>query len=363
MLELEITNTGSFISEDKLANIFDSFYTFGKKSGTGLGLAISKKFVEAHGGKISCLSSEKMGQVSFYMSLPLAESPESAAISEQYTGAYFIVRKNQEDQGEQSKDRELEALCSEIKIKASKQEKKRILIADDEELYIEAVKGIFSSYGLEDYFNIDFETSSKRATEDLRYSNIDILICDIDFEGEDVDGIDLAKHLANINKNIKMAIHSNRNIQSVRNDLKGLECEFITKPISRKALLSFILSAMQVKPRVLVIEDSPLMAAMWRSKLANCYLDCIASADEVDVILTQTNICYDLIILDRYLDTSDSLESLYPKKLKAVFNCPIVLSSNAKLSGEESSDIDLEVGKEAISFVEIQNRLKENANV
>ena len=50
-IELEITNTGSSIDEDKLSNIFDSFYTFGKKSGTGLGLAISKKFIEAHGEK------------------------------------------------------------------------------------------------------------------------------------------------------------------------------------------------------------------------------------------------------------------------------------------------------------------------
>ena len=58
-LELELSNTGSHINEDKLSNIFDSFYTFGKKSGTGLGLAIAKKFIEAHGGSISCMSSER----------------------------------------------------------------------------------------------------------------------------------------------------------------------------------------------------------------------------------------------------------------------------------------------------------------
>ena len=70
-LELELSNTGSHINEDKLSNIFDSFYTFGKKSGTGLGLAIAKKFIEAHGGSIFCMSSEKKNEVSFYMTLPV----------------------------------------------------------------------------------------------------------------------------------------------------------------------------------------------------------------------------------------------------------------------------------------------------
>ena len=161
-IELEITNTGSSIDEDKLSNIFDSFYTFGKKSGTGLGLAISKKFIEAHGGKISCLSSKKMDQVSFYMSLPLAKSSEAKTVTEKFFGSDFVAGKKTEEGINKIKDKELIALSEQIKLKATGERKYNILIADDEEIYLETVSGILKTYGLDKYFDIDFETSARR---------------------------------------------------------------------------------------------------------------------------------------------------------------------------------------------------------
>ena len=85
---------------------------------------------------------------------------------------------------------------------------------------------------------------------------------------------------------------------------------------------------------------------MWKSKLSSCELDVITSKEQVELVLEKTDVSYDLVILDRYLGDVDSLEYLYPKKLKAVFNCPIVLSSNAVLGEEEINDIDLEIGLE-----------------
>lgn len=72
---LEISNTGSAISEDDLPHIFDRFYRTDKArtSGTGgygLGLAIAREIAREHNGDITCESSEETGTV-FTMTLPL----------------------------------------------------------------------------------------------------------------------------------------------------------------------------------------------------------------------------------------------------------------------------------------------------
>lgn len=67
-VQVDVHNTGVYISVDTLPNLFDSFYR-GEKSrattdderGTGLGLAIARGFIQAHGGKIWAESSPKDG--------------------------------------------------------------------------------------------------------------------------------------------------------------------------------------------------------------------------------------------------------------------------------------------------------------
>ena len=62
-LTFEISNSGSFIPKEEIANIFERFYKVDKsrsvnKNGTGLGLYISKTIIEIHGGKIYADSKE-----------------------------------------------------------------------------------------------------------------------------------------------------------------------------------------------------------------------------------------------------------------------------------------------------------------
>ena len=64
-----VSNTGSFIPEDKRHVIFEPRISFGKKSGTGLGLAIVKQVIDQHGGKVSCDSSDQQ-ITSFNIILP-----------------------------------------------------------------------------------------------------------------------------------------------------------------------------------------------------------------------------------------------------------------------------------------------------
>ncbi len=71
---VEISDRGSGISESDLPHIFEQFYTADPSrqgSGTGLGLAIARRIVEAHGGKITAISTGVGRGATFTIYLPL----------------------------------------------------------------------------------------------------------------------------------------------------------------------------------------------------------------------------------------------------------------------------------------------------
>ncbi|MCK5219036.1 HAMP domain-containing protein [bacterium] len=73
-VHVKIADTGSGISAENKAKIFEPFYST-KSTGTGLGLASSRYIVEAHGGSIAVESEKGKGTV---MSVKLPIKPETA---------------------------------------------------------------------------------------------------------------------------------------------------------------------------------------------------------------------------------------------------------------------------------------------
>ena len=68
--ELSVTDNGVGIPADRLAVIFEAYYTT-KETGTGLGLAISKRIVEEHSGTLAASSEVGRGST-FTVCLPVA---------------------------------------------------------------------------------------------------------------------------------------------------------------------------------------------------------------------------------------------------------------------------------------------------
>ncbi len=70
-LTVSVCDTGTGISKEDLAHIFDRFYKSRESRGMGLGLAIAKNLVAAHGGEISAESEVGKG-TTVRFTLPVA---------------------------------------------------------------------------------------------------------------------------------------------------------------------------------------------------------------------------------------------------------------------------------------------------
>jgi two-component system NtrC family sensor kinase len=71
-VKISIKDSGVGIPEDKLTEIFNSFYTTKPAGeGTGLGLAISKNIIDEHNGSIEVYSELNVG-TEFIITLPIS---------------------------------------------------------------------------------------------------------------------------------------------------------------------------------------------------------------------------------------------------------------------------------------------------
>lgn len=71
MLVIEVADTGTGIPDDVRSQIFEPFFTHGKKHGTGLGLAIVRKIMDDHSGRVEVVSREGKGSI-FRLFFPLS---------------------------------------------------------------------------------------------------------------------------------------------------------------------------------------------------------------------------------------------------------------------------------------------------
>lgn len=66
---VEVMNTGSYVDENQINNMFTQFLSFNKPTGSGLGLAIAKESVELSMGDIWCESDKAGPSTTFYIKL------------------------------------------------------------------------------------------------------------------------------------------------------------------------------------------------------------------------------------------------------------------------------------------------------
>ena len=402
-VEFSILNTGSFIPEQDLSQLFEAFFTKNKKGGTGLGLAIAKKVVQAHGGRIFCRSKKDeaypQGFVEFIFTIPAGGAvgqPQTAALpnhSSELRSKVMKLNSRVDEDAEQS----IGVLELEQKVVQGLKKLGRkldLLMVDDEQVYKNAIRlHCARSSELSELISISFASGSS----EIDVSNLDGAILDVDLERGSLDGFEIASHLRNKFGNAFTCMHSNRTFaDDFKRSLNSGADAFLPKPMSYEHFLRFLaqvesrLAAVAVSipldrgnqdhpkeeptgralkhekidtPRqertiVAVVDDSRLVRTSWTLKLTGIKVVTFESpeaffvwSDDSRELLPNLK----AIVTDFHFDDKSSLTGHdFALSLRQVSDAPIVLCSDGEFEPGILNAFDTRIPKKALELKELE---------
>ncbi len=193
-IKISVTDTGSGMDADTQKRIFEPFFTtkdMGK--GTGLGLASAYGIIKNHGGIINVYSEKGLGsKFSIYLPASGKEAAESKPVEARLL------------KGEET-----------------------ILIVDDEQVNIEAVKELLETLG----YKILTAQSGKKAIEVYREYSKDIQLVILDMVMPEMNGRETLEKLMEIDGSVSVLLSSGYSINGEAKDIIELGCRgFLQKP-------------------------------------------------------------------------------------------------------------------------------------
>jgi signal transduction histidine kinase len=208
-IEFSVVDTGTGMSPEKKSRIFEFLAVNSSDTknseGSGLGLIIAKSYIQALGGSIWCESQEGTG-TEFYFSIPY--NPVSPAT-------------------------ETSDLQKEKKTEQAIPPKKRILVAEDDNLNFQLISTYLSNLDIE----IVRALNGKEAVDIFKSVDFDLILMDIRMPV--MDGYRAATLIREINPDIKIIVQTAfSNDRSIA--LENGCSDFIAKPFNRNQLLSVV---------------------------------------------------------------------------------------------------------------------------
>ena len=199
MAAVRIRDNGCGIADDKIAKIFNPFYT-SKTNGTGLGLGVAKKVIDSHRGTIEVHS--KVGQgTEFVLAIPLSdavrdsdeqssdESSDEAGEAAAEAAPQDNAAKQRWRRGDYYADHPARSgRARRTNLEATKL-KGRLLVVDDERGIVIALKGLFTKEGYE----VETAESGEEALEKVKAGLFHVIITDLSMKG--MSGLELLKHV------------------------------------------------------------------------------------------------------------------------------------------------------------------------
>ena len=353
-----IGNSNTYIKEKDRKNLFDTFFTKGKKGGTGLGLAISKKIVEVHGGNIWCESSRENG-TEFIFTLPamLSNSNFSKVTIPTSANNFYSLSSSKitDKDGEENVDQCLLKEISEIRF--------HTIVLDDEPIYINSIKSLVEKMSIHNRIQAYTSYDDIPRKPDL---SVDLIILDVDLGSSNYDGFDICRRLRSNGFEGQICIHSNRG--KLEYQPKAIEAGanfFLPKPMKKNDLLSLLTQCAAMQNdyskqirKILLFEDEGIYQRQWKRLYLPGELEIHDSISSFDISSTQD---YDYAICDYYLKNGETGIEVARKLREVGFENPIFLNSNIdSLSGDEAKLFDLIVKKDAKeAFQQITEFMKE----
>ena len=210
---LNVTDTGTGISENELEHIFEPFYTRKKmgKSGTGLGLTVVWNTVQEHEGSISVESTD--AGTCFQLYFPLAVEQKG-------------VQEN----------------CNTVEEKTG--QKEHILVVDDDPQILDLATRMLNRLG----YTVNSVSSGEQAVQFIKEQSVDLILLDMLME-PGMNGYQTYKKITKHHPSQKAIIASGF---SENNDVKAAILlgahGFIKKPYSMDQLASAVRKALMPYP-------------------------------------------------------------------------------------------------------------------
>ncbi len=257
-VKVDIINDGPLIPESALNNLFEPFFTSGKSNGTGLGLASVKKTMEKIGGKVEVNNIEN--GVCFSLTLPSSDFEDPGTLD-------FLPKQL-------SSQRTVTSIEDYKHINTYKGSF-NILILEDQKIYVTHLKTIIKDLPFESA--VEWVTSSYDALEKVKTGTFDLIISDLDLEGND----QALNFLRSLNQETAtLIIHSNRPlIDQEKSLLTHLSFSEVPKPMEASDFFTVVDANLEIrntsqttksdKKLIYYCDDSEIMRSYFEMIVAN----------------------------------------------------------------------------------------------
>ena len=268
--QIIVTDSGCGIPDESKNKIFNRFYQQSDKSasftgGFGIGLYLVKNFVEMHGGSIDFQSEEGKG-TSFRIELlkGIGHIHPDHITQGQQMSSQFLSELNQDDISLDEKP-ELKTGLDEM----LSQEKKSILVVDDNEEIASYLSTIFSGQ----YF-VMMARDGESALSIVREFLPDIVISDVMMQG--IGGIELCSIIKEDESISHIPVVLLTSSTSAEIKLKGVESgadDYISKPFDKELLMARIAGILKSKNSLQKYFHSEITLNPGNSKISSEHKD------------------------------------------------------------------------------------------
>lgn len=384
MMQISIANTNSFIDAADVPNVFEAFYTKGKKSGTGLGLAIVRKIVEAHGGSIQCYSSREKG-TRFVFTLPLSKSKSQVPTEVKLPACTSEISaldapRSAPANGRRQTSRDLDSqdssICDEIiRLRDTIGRPIRILLVDDNSAYAERLHTeINSLFSRSDICSVDTLPNISSAFDLARKSPVDLLCLGIDSSSQTSSTLDALAIARQRGFPVMICILSAViRVEDLKHATSNVVDAFLPQPLTRHHITSLLLSvardhmnvetnSISRRSRLALIEDNIFICQAWKSFIErDVDLQVFYSPRQFWAASRRSGFIeeFDCIITDNLFEDDDETGFRLARKLRTNFpHIPIVLSSDMEVSEDDARVFNVILKKEPVAWNELKGRLK-----